>query len=131
MSNTEALDQLLGERSPEVVAVVHALRTLIRGLIPTAFEHVDLPDRLIAYGYGTPKGVRVSNLLVGIIPYSAHANLMFADGAQLPDPAGILEGTGKLARHVKCGSAADVDQPAVAALIRAEAALHAAEPASR
>ena len=127
MSNTEALDQLLGDRSPEVVAVVHALRTLIRGLIPTAFEHVDLPDRLIAYGYGTPKGVRVSNLLVGIIPYTAHANLMFNDGASLDDPAKLLEGTGKQARHVKCRSLADVARPEVASLIRAEAAMHASE----
>jgi hypothetical protein len=37
----------------------------------------------------------------------------------LPDPAGILEGTGRFMRHVKVRPEAPVDEPALRALVRA------------
>lgn len=40
-------------------------------------------------------------------------------GASLPDPEGLLEGTGKSMRHVKLRDPAQAKSPAVAALIRA------------
>jgi hypothetical protein len=33
--------------------------------------------------------------------FTAHVNVGFFHGASLPDPAGLLEGTGKFMRHVK------------------------------
>jgi hypothetical protein len=33
--------------------------------------------------------------------FKAHVNVGFFQGATLPDPAGLLEGTGKRMRHVK------------------------------
>lgn len=36
-----------------------------------------------------------------VVGYSKHVNLGFCDGAALPDPARLLEGTGKTMRHVK------------------------------
>lgn len=40
--------------------------------------------------------------------YAAHVGVGFFFGALLPDPARLLEGTGKLGRHVKCkGDAVD------------------------
>ena len=33
--------------------------------------------------------------------FTAHANVGFFHGAALPDPAGLLEGSGKYMRHVK------------------------------
>ena len=33
--------------------------------------------------------------------FSAHVNVSFFHGASLPDPAHLLEGTGKYMRHVK------------------------------
>jgi len=49
----------------------------------------------------------------------AHVNLGFYHGAALPDPAGLLEGTGKSLRHVKVRDAAVAHRPAVRALLRA------------
>jgi hypothetical protein len=51
--------------------------------------------------------------------FRAHVNVGFFLGAHLPDPAGLLEGTGKNMRHVKLRPGADVDQAALAALIEA------------
>jgi len=51
--------------------------------------------------------------------FKAHANVGFFHGADLPDPTGALEGSGKRMRHVKLKADADVDAAALDALIRA------------
>ena len=53
-----------------------------------------------------------------VSPQKAHVNLGFFYGADLPDPSGLLEGTGKLLRHVKLRSPADVRNPALLTLLR-------------
>lgn len=50
--------------------------------------------------------------------YKAHASVGFFRGSELPDPAGLLEGNGKLMRHVKIRPGISVDTEAVARLIR-------------
>lgn len=49
--------------------------------------------------------------------FTSHVNVGFFRGADLPDPHGLLEGTGKLMRHVKLGPGASADPDALAALI--------------
>lgn len=52
---------------------------------------------------------------VGI--FSAHVNVGFFQGSTLRDPARLLEGTGKLMRHVKLRPGKPVDEAALRALI--------------
>jgi hypothetical protein len=115
------LATLLEPHSPTVRDVFGALRVLVREAMPDAEEQVDLPDRLLAFGLGPPGGVRMRGLAIALIPHTAHVNVQLADGAQLPDPAGIVEGTGKRIRHVKCRSLEDVARPALLALIEEQA----------
>jgi hypothetical protein len=49
--------------------------------------------------------------------FRAHANVGFFHGAELEDPAALLEGTGKRMRHVKVKPGVDLDSAALAALI--------------
>lgn len=51
--------------------------------------------------------------------FRAHANVGFFHGAELEDPGGLLEGTGRRMRHVKVRPGADFERAALAALIRA------------
>jgi hypothetical protein len=51
--------------------------------------------------------------------FRAHANVGFFRGAELPDPNGLLEGTGKLMRHVKLRPEGEVDAAALSKLINA------------
>lgn len=51
--------------------------------------------------------------------FSAHVNIGFFHGADLDDPAGLLEGAGKRMRHVKARWGAPVDEVALEALIAA------------
>ena len=115
------LDALLERHTPEVRDVFLALRALVRELMPDAVEQLDLPDRLLAFGFGPPGGMRLRGLAVALIPHAAHVNVQLADGALLADPSGIVEGTGKRIRHVKCRSLADVARPALRALLDQQA----------
>lgn len=44
----------------------------------------------------------------GIFSYSKHVSLEFGDGASLPDRNNVLEGKGKLRRHIKLISLEDI-----------------------
>ena len=113
---------LLAPHSPTIREVFGALRALAREVMPDAEEQVDLPDRVLAFGFGPPGGVRMRGLAVGLIPHTAHVNVQLADGALLGDPSGIVEGTGKRIRHVKCRTLDDVSRPALRALLTDQAA---------
>ena len=49
--------------------------------------------------------------------FTAHVNVGFFHGAELPDPAGLLEGTGKHMRHVKLKPGAAINSAALRRLI--------------
>ena len=115
------LDRLLARHSPEVREVFVALRSLVGELMPDATEQLDLPDRLLAFGFGPPGAIRIRGMAVALIPHTAHVNVQLADGAILDDPSGIVEGTGKRIRHVKCRSPQEVARPALRALLEDQA----------
>lgn len=51
--------------------------------------------------------------------FTAHAAVGFFHGADLPDPAGLLEGSGKRMRHVKLRWGQAADEAALQALVTA------------
>lgn len=51
--------------------------------------------------------------------FTAHANVGFFRGAELADPTGLLQGTGKRMRHVKLKPGVAIDAAALVALIHA------------
>lgn len=51
--------------------------------------------------------------------FKAHVNLGFFQGDTLPDPAGLLQGSGKHMRHVKLQPGAPLDEAALTALVKA------------
>ncbi len=113
------VEGFLAGYSPDVRGLALAARALVLGVLPEMIEQVDPPSGIIAYGYDrTYKG-----LVCAIAPFRSHVNLMFSRGAELPDSAGLLEGTGKRARHVKIRTQDDVRNPDVRALLEAAAAL--------
>jgi hypothetical protein len=119
------LEQFLTPYSLMVQALALKLRGLIREVMPDAIEQLDPPAHLIGYGLDrTYKG-----LICGITLHKAHINLMFARGTELPDPEGLLVGTGKRARHVTIRQEAELENPAIRMLLRA--ALHQHQEASQ
>jgi hypothetical protein len=110
--------QLLAEHPPEQQAIEQALRATIRREFPGAVEQVDFGNKLIAFG----RSMKIRGLLFAVIAHKAHVNLQLADGADLPNPDGRIEGTGKRIRHVKIRTAEDASSAWVVAIIRAELA---------
>ena len=51
--------------------------------------------------------------------FSSHVNVGFFRGASLPDPAHLLQGTGKFMRHVKLRLGTDADAASLNKLIEA------------
>lgn len=51
--------------------------------------------------------------------FKAHVNVGFFHGAELPDPDGLLEGTGRFMRHVKLRPDDAVDAEALLRLVEA------------
>jgi hypothetical protein len=115
------LEALLEVHTLAVREVFLALRALIGDVMPDATEQLDLPDHLLAFGFGPPGGTRLRDLAVALIPHAAHVNVQLADGALLDDPSRIVEGTGKRIRHVKSRSLGDVSRPALRVLLQEQA----------
>lgn len=92
------------------------LREIILSIHPEAVEVVRLGDRAATYGLGPKK---MSEGYVYILPYANWVNLGFYKGADLPDPARLLEGTGKKLRHLKIRAVADAEDPKIHTLIKA------------
>ena len=112
------VDRLLADHDPDIQAVARRLRAIVHAELPDVVEQVDFGNRLIAFG----RSMRMADLLFAVIPHREHVNLQLATGAELADPTGIVDGTGKRIRHVKCRSLGDVDRPAVLDLVRAQLA---------
>ena len=51
--------------------------------------------------------------------FASHVNVGFFQGAELPDPQGLLAGAGKFMRHVKLRPGEEVDVSALSVLIDA------------
>jgi len=112
-------ETLLQPHTPAVAETARALRLVLAAAFPDAVEQVDFGNKLLAVG----KSMAMRDLAFAIIPHSAHVNLQLPDGVDLPDPDGLIEGTGKRIRHVKIRSVAAASSPAVRAIVDAQVGL--------
>lgn len=87
--------RLLGAEHHEVVA---AVRALVRKCFAPLTEEVKYGG--ILFGCGVT--------FCGVFAYKEHVSVEFGYGAAIDDPFGHLEGAGKLRRHVKLVSVADI-----------------------
>src|SRR6476661_9681487 len=115
---TQTVDDLLAGYSPAVRDLARQARALVRDVMPNATEQVDAPAKLIAYSVGS----KMADTVCVIMPLKAGVNLGFYGGTALPDPAGLLTGTGKRHRHVRLTPPAEIDAPALRALLQAAVA---------
>ncbi|HEY4312957.1 MAG TPA: DUF1801 domain-containing protein [Pirellulales bacterium] len=66
---------------------------------------------------GHPTACATDAAFAYVDAFQSHVNVGFFRGAELADPKGLLEGTGKLMRHVKLRPDSDIDERALAKLI--------------
>jgi len=107
-------EELMAITVPEMRPIAARLRAIVREVDPDTVEVVRLGDRAATFGVGPKK---MSEGYAYVLPHKQWVNLGFYRGADLPDPSGLMEGTGKKLRHVKVRSVADAERPEVRALI--------------
>lgn len=114
LPNKDVAD-LLAPYAPEVRNLALAARLFVFKMLPDISEQVDAKARIIGYGYG-PK---YADMVCMLMPTKAGVNLGIAYAMELPDPSNLLEGTGKLHRHVKLKSKADLETAPLKSLLKA------------
>lgn len=109
-------DELMAQSDQAMRPIARRLRAIVLEVDPDAVEIVRLGDRAATYGLGPRK---MSEGYCYVLPHTRWVNLGFFAGAELPDPDGLLEGTGTRLRHAKVGSVGAAEEPAIRALIEA------------
>lgn len=88
----------------------------MRTLLPSAVEMVY--DNYNGLVIGFAPNERPSDAVFSLlISPGGWVTLCFLEGAHLSDPERLLRGSGSRVRHIRLGSPADLDRPAVCALI--------------
>ncbi len=105
-----AIDALLAEQAPALGSIAREWFTRIR-------ECGDDVRELMHDGHATACVGDAAFAYVGV--FKAHVDVGFFLGADLEDPAGLLEGRGLRMRHVKVRPGAHLDSSALAGLIEA------------
>ena len=96
------------------------MRRLVLEEAPASTELIYDAYNAVATGYSFTG--RPSDAFVHIAVYAHWVNLGFNWGVDLPDPEGVLEGSGRRIRHIRISKPADLERPIVRRLVRAAAA---------
>lgn len=96
---------------------IEACRSAMRKRFPTANELVYDNYNFFVIGYSTTE--RPSDCIVSLAANAKGVGLSFYRGASLPDPGGILQGSGKQNRFVRLDGVATLRRPEVAELLEA------------
>ena len=108
-------DELLEITEEPLRPIAAALRRAVLEVDPGSTEVVRLGDRAATYGLGPRKMI---DGYAFILPHKRWVNLGFYHAVELPDPEGLLEGSGVSIRHVKIRSLEDAGRSAVRDLIK-------------
>jgi len=113
---TEArIEAFVAKYTPAIAAQLRDARQRLRAHFPRGVEMVFDNYNALVFGIGATDASRDS--FISIAGYPKWVTLFFLEGADLHDPEGLLEGDGKQIRSVRLKTPADLDAPAVAALI--------------
>ena len=98
-------------------ALIRSCRAAMRKRLPTALELVYDNYNFLAIGYSSTE--RASDCVVSLACGANGVSLSFYYGATLPDPDGVLLGSGNQNRFVRLESAKTLSTPAVERLLTA------------
>jgi hypothetical protein len=132
----EELARFLAPFGAELARLFLAARRFVRAAAPGASELIYDAYNAVSCAYSYTG--RLGGAFLHVAAYPRYVNVGFNRGAALPDPEGLLAGSGARIRHVRVESAAALRAPGLARLVRAAVAqgralapLHAARPASQ
>jgi hypothetical protein len=117
------VEEFLSAVDPGVAATARTVRTKLLTLFPDAVETAEGGE----LGLGFDRGFK--GLVFTVSPQRGYVNLGIANGAALDDPAGLMEGRGRVHRHVKVRRAGQLDDAGLVELLDRAVAARRAEAA--
>jgi hypothetical protein len=115
LSNANTVELFVKAYPPEVQELALAASGLLLEALPGAEVSFDETAKVIGYGYGSGyKGI-VCTLLLS----RTGVKIGIARGAELPDPKQLMQGSGKVHRHVQLRTVADLRRPGLKPLLKA------------
>ena len=112
---TRTFREVIAPYPPQVQVLAQATRAFMLELLPKVTETVDSTGPYITYGYASGYDGVVSYITVN----QKGVKLGVAGGISLPDPKGLLQGSGKSNRHVVITTPADLRVAGLRQLVRA------------
>jgi hypothetical protein len=107
----------LASYDPNVVSLALAVREVVLEEAPAAVESLS-KGYAVAIGFSFT-GKPIKDGFCHVVAYKGHVNLGFNRGALLPDPNGILAGTGKAIRHIAIHTEDDLNRPFIRRFLQA------------
>ena len=115
-SAAKQLDRFIAKFDAAHQALIRDVRKVLRKRFPTAYENYNF----FVIGYSPTD--RPSDSIISIAAAANGVGLCFIQGARLPDPHKVLNGSGKQTRFVRLESAKTLARPEVEALLSAAVA---------
>ena len=117
------IDAFLAPYTPAIAAATQACRGKLHALFPRGYELVY--DNYNALVFAFASTARSNGAILSIAAYPRWVTLFFANGVDLADPQGLLQGDGVRVRSIRLQSPDDLDRPDVLQLIAQAVAPHA------
>lgn len=111
--NKPTVGDIFDKYTTPIAALGYATRAFVLSRLPDVTEEVDIAANMLGYGYGPG----YKHMVCTIIASKTMMKIGLYKGTELPDPAGLLKGTGKVHKYIEIKTAADLQNPAVAALL--------------
>src|SRR4051812_41073064 len=92
------LASFIGKFDAKNQTLIRSVRTALRKRLPSANELVYDNYNFFVIGYGPTE--RPSDCIISIAAGASGVGLCFIHGAKLPDPTGILKGSGNQTRFI-------------------------------
>lgn len=102
----DGFEQIVAGRDGRVTELARAARDLVRTLDPAVVEVPWVRQAVIGFGVGPRK---MTEHYAYPAVHRDQVNLGFNQGAELPDPAGLLGGPGTSLRHTRIDRLEDLD----------------------
>jgi len=110
------LARFIAKFTPQMAKLIRAARKRMRQRVPRALELVYDNYNFFVIGYGPSE--RASEAIFSLAAQAKGVSLCFLQGAGLPDPNGLLRGTGNVVRSIRLDNAAALDHHKVRQLMK-------------
>jgi hypothetical protein len=115
MNRQQDIESFLAAYPEKIGALANAARRVLSEALPGVEETLDQAAKVIGFGYGPGYKGCICTLIMS----QKGVKLGLARGSELPDPNGLMGGSGKVHRHVALETLADLRKPGLKPLIKA------------